>query len=322
MGRASSARVRARPSAPSPSSCTEAGPSPTPPLVQRSVRSAVGTEHSLVVRSNGTVWAMGRNDSGQVGDGTQLPRNRPAQVVGLTDIRAVAAGYNHSLALRTDGTVWAGATGTRGSWGMEVSPSRPRQCRWWASTMSWPSPRASTSRWPCAPTAPSGPGATTSTASSVMEPPMPRSRRSRCRASSLSRWRWQLSLAAVRADGTAWAWGYNVYGAAPAMERIPPAAPRCSWPAWRMSESSPGGIPTASRSSRTAPSGGGATVGAGELGGVGSVTQPMQLRTSRTRRAVAAGGRHSVLRADGSAWGLGDSRYGQAGPVDFADFPR
>jgi hypothetical protein len=68
---------------------------------------AAGGPHSLAICSDGTVWAWGRNDYGQLGDGTYANRTIPTQVVGLRDVVAVAAGINHSLALRSDGTVWA-----------------------------------------------------------------------------------------------------------------------------------------------------------------------------------------------------------------------
>jgi len=71
--------------------------------------------HSLALKWDGTVWAWGKNDYGQVGDGTSGPnRTSPVQVmesivdpVPLIGVTAVAAGENHSLALKTDGTVWA-----------------------------------------------------------------------------------------------------------------------------------------------------------------------------------------------------------------------
>ncbi len=57
---------------------------------------AAGGEHSLALRTNGTVIAWGGNTYGQT--------NVPA---GLSNVTAIAAGYYHSLALRSDGKVVA-----------------------------------------------------------------------------------------------------------------------------------------------------------------------------------------------------------------------
>src|SRR3972149_3045073 len=51
--------------------------------------------------SPGTVWAWGRNDKGQLGDGTATTRPAPVQVGGRSGVTAVAAGAYHSLALRS-----------------------------------------------------------------------------------------------------------------------------------------------------------------------------------------------------------------------------
>ncbi|MCL2143112.1 MAG: fibronectin type III domain-containing protein, partial [Methanomassiliicoccaceae archaeon] len=66
-----------------------------------------GRNHSLAVKSDGTVWAWGYNNYGQLGDGTTANRNEPVQVSGLTDVTAVSGGEGHSFALKSDGTVWS-----------------------------------------------------------------------------------------------------------------------------------------------------------------------------------------------------------------------
>jgi alpha-tubulin suppressor-like RCC1 family protein len=73
---------------------------------------AGGQDHSLALKSNGTVWAWGKGQSGQLGDGNfystgNLGVATPVQVIGLTNVTAIAAGGIHSLALKADGTVWA-----------------------------------------------------------------------------------------------------------------------------------------------------------------------------------------------------------------------
>ena len=77
------------------------------------VATASGLYHTLALRSDGTVWACGYNDAGQLGDGTRTTRGSPVQVRDsagtgyLRNITAIAAGENASFALTVDGEVWA-----------------------------------------------------------------------------------------------------------------------------------------------------------------------------------------------------------------------
>src|SRR5688572_10883151 len=68
---------------------------------------ATGYSHTLVVDSSGSIWAWGKNASGQLGTGNTTPSSLPVQVPGLSNIVAVAAGETHSLALESDGDLWA-----------------------------------------------------------------------------------------------------------------------------------------------------------------------------------------------------------------------
>ena len=45
---------------------------------------AEGHYHTLAMKSDGTVWAWGWNDYGQLGDGTTTDRTTPVQVIGLS----------------------------------------------------------------------------------------------------------------------------------------------------------------------------------------------------------------------------------------------
>jgi alpha-tubulin suppressor-like RCC1 family protein len=81
---------------------------------------AAGTYHSLALKSDGTLHAWGRNNYGQLGDGTSGDsnnKNTPVQV--LTDVVAIAAGYNHTLALKSGGTLWAWGQNSVGQLGQD-----------------------------------------------------------------------------------------------------------------------------------------------------------------------------------------------------------
>lgn len=69
---------------------------------------AAGSVHSLAVASDGTLWVWGHNTSSQLGDGTDIGRSTPVQVMGLSEktITSCAGGNEHSIALASDGTLW------------------------------------------------------------------------------------------------------------------------------------------------------------------------------------------------------------------------
>jgi alpha-tubulin suppressor-like RCC1 family protein len=73
---------------------------------------AGGLEHSLALKRDGTVWAWGWNNFGQLGNGTTADSNIPVQVKDkndptgfLTGVQAIDAGAAHNIALKNDGTV-------------------------------------------------------------------------------------------------------------------------------------------------------------------------------------------------------------------------
>ncbi|NMO95086.1 S-layer homology domain-containing protein [Paenibacillus lemnae] len=72
----------------------------------RAIAGSVGY-HMLALDEEGEVWGWGRNDDGEVGDGTLVKRTSPVKVQGLSGVVQIAAGEYNSLALKSDGTVWA-----------------------------------------------------------------------------------------------------------------------------------------------------------------------------------------------------------------------
>jgi alpha-tubulin suppressor-like RCC1 family protein len=67
---------------------------------------AGGGRHQVFLKNDGTVWACGLNNYGQLGDGTTTNTSTPVQVSGLTNVVAISAGYYNSFFLKSDGTAW------------------------------------------------------------------------------------------------------------------------------------------------------------------------------------------------------------------------
>ena len=86
---------------------------------------AAGSYHTLALKNDGTVWAYGDNDKGQLGDTANPFLNTiPVQVYDLTNMTAIDGGYDHSIALRNDGTVWAWGLNSFGQLGDGTDTNR------------------------------------------------------------------------------------------------------------------------------------------------------------------------------------------------------
>ena len=66
---------------------------------------AAGSEHSMMLKQDGSVWATGRNNDGQLGDGSKIDSNIFVKVF-PSGVQAVIAAEYHSMLLKRDGSVW------------------------------------------------------------------------------------------------------------------------------------------------------------------------------------------------------------------------
>ena len=89
---------------------------------------AAGAFHSLFLKSDGSLWAMGDNYYGQLGDGTTTSTNRPEQIIS-NDVVAIAAGYGHTLFIKSDGSLWGMGWNTYGQLGdgNTINTSQPTE---------------------------------------------------------------------------------------------------------------------------------------------------------------------------------------------------
>ncbi len=99
-----------------------------------------GNGQAFAVKTDGTLWAWGNNQFGQLGFGNTTDRSSPVQIGALTDWASVSTTQTHTLALKTDGSLWAwgdSATGKLGNGGSIVidisSPIQIGSLTDWAS---------------------------------------------------------------------------------------------------------------------------------------------------------------------------------------------
>lgn len=95
----------------------------TPALIPNfndAIEVSAGATHLLLLKSDGSVWAMGENESYQLGNpelkGTDI-KNIPVKVNGISNAIAVSAMNDSSYALLQDGTVRAWGQGDNGMLG-------------------------------------------------------------------------------------------------------------------------------------------------------------------------------------------------------------
>lgn len=84
-------------------------------IMEQVCQISIGTGHFAVVKEDGSLWMWGRNDCGQLGNGTCRSRRNPRKI--MKDVKHVSLGARHSAALCKDGTLWVWGDNTFGQLG-------------------------------------------------------------------------------------------------------------------------------------------------------------------------------------------------------------
>lgn len=185
---------------------------------------ANGYNHAIGIKTNGTLWAWGRNLYGQIGNGQggngtdSVNVSSPVQIGSETTWLRAAAGYGATLAIKTDGTLWAWGWNSDGQLGQGdiISRSSPVQVgsatNWAYPTVSWGS---SGDTCTCVTTGNSlfiwgyngygqvGDGTTTNRSLVTQVGGLTNWAKSDCR---------DASVVAYKTNGTLWTWGFNSKG--------------------------------------------------------------------------------------------------------------
>ncbi len=79
---------------------------------------SAGFNHTVALKSNGTLWAWGANDNSQLGDGTSTYREIPVQESTLAENwTSISASSSHTIAIKSNGTLWAWGNNSTGKLG-------------------------------------------------------------------------------------------------------------------------------------------------------------------------------------------------------------
>ena len=76
--------------------------------------------HALGIDNSGRLWAWGRNNIGQLGDGTTTHRDYPV-LISSNQYLAVSAGGEFSAAIRADGSIWTWGNNVVGQLGVPLT---------------------------------------------------------------------------------------------------------------------------------------------------------------------------------------------------------
>ena len=66
-----------------------------------------GSRYTIALKTDGTLWTWGRNNTGQLGIGTTVNKFEPTQMGADLDWESMDPGYFFCYARKTDGSLWA-----------------------------------------------------------------------------------------------------------------------------------------------------------------------------------------------------------------------
>lgn len=278
-----------------------------------------GTNFTLGIRADGTLWAWGYGGNGQIGNGYTSNVTTPVQIGTATTWKAASAGGNHALAVRTDGTLWAWGYNSSGQLGDSTTTTRSSPVQVGTDT-NWAGVAAGYSHsvalktdgtlWAWGYNFDGQNGQGTSDSSSHATPQQIGSGTS-----------WTSIVAggyhslAQRSDGTLWSWGNNSYGQIGNASTSNATSPVQTGSATNWSSLSCGIYFTVgTRSDGTLWTWGQNTYGQAGDGTVIQRTLPMQMGADTDWQQAQAGGYHVLAKkTNGSIWAWGWNYYGQLG---------
>lgn len=88
----------------------------TPVKIMSNVKKISGINHITVIKDDNSLWTWGRNDSGELGDGTSISRYTMEKV--LDDVADVTSYLGFTIALKEDGSLWGCGTNAWGELGL------------------------------------------------------------------------------------------------------------------------------------------------------------------------------------------------------------
>ena len=277
----------------------------------------IGWTVTGVETGSATLWAMGLNSSGQLGDGTATNRLVPTQIGDDADWATVSAGRRHTVAVKTDGTLWAWGDNAAGQLGDGTTASRlvPTQIGddsdWVTVTVGithTAAVRADGTLWAWGANHYGQLGDGTTTARLVPT-----------RIGTDNNWATVSAgnehTIAVKTDGTLWAWGANHYGQlgdGTTTARLVPTRIGTDT-AWVTIDT--GGAHTvAIKTDGTLWAWGCGYAGRLGIGNGVNLYVPTQVGTDADWAVVSAGNDHTVaVRSDGSLWAWGMNPDGRLG---------
>ncbi|CAN7629170.1 Ig-like domain-containing protein [Pseudoduganella sp. LjRoot289] len=280
---------------------------------------ATGGFHTLALRADGTLWAWGFNQNGQLGDGTQTNRLVPTKI-GTAKWLYVAAGKSHSIGIDDKGLLWTWGRNAAGQLGDTTTIDRLAPVRAGVLTDTYTSAAAGDTHslarrsdgalmaWGGNATGQLGTGGTVSNTAPVRV--------------GTAVWASVAAggghSAAIRSDATLWTWGDNASGQlglntvinANAPQQVVLAGTANNWTA----VSTGLGHTVAIRTDGTLWAWG--ANGNGQVGNDSLLNQlaPVQIGTATGWTAIAAGELHTVgMMVDNSLWTWGANTDGQLG---------
>ena len=83
------------------------------------------SNHTLILKNDGTLWGCGRNDHGELGLGDTNNRNALTKITtNANDVKSIYCGYNHTIILKNDGMLFGCGLNNYGQLGLGDTDNR------------------------------------------------------------------------------------------------------------------------------------------------------------------------------------------------------